>query len=153
MKSRSIPFASVLLTLLLIASPALAATTNTDIDTTEANKKLVLDFFRVVFEAENADAAKDYLTEGYIQHNPKVPTGRDGFINYFKPKFKGPKPIKDQLEKQPEKILAEGDFVILMYKTPQVEPTDKNKIYDAYWFDMFRIENGKIAEHWDCAKK
>src|SRR5437762_105398 len=43
----------------------------------EADKKLVRDFFRVVFEARNPEAAVDFLSEGYVQHNPTVPTGRD----------------------------------------------------------------------------
>ena len=133
--------------------PSLAATGSRSADPQlEANKKLVLDFFRVVFEAENTDAAKDYLTEGYIQHNPKVPTGRQGFIDYFKPKFK-PKPVQSELKEPPDVVTAEADLVTVMWKIKTPEPVDKSKTYDKYWFDMFRIKDGKITEHWDCATK
>ena len=119
----------------------------------EANKKAVLDFFRVVFEAENADAANQYLAPDYLQHNPLVATGRDGFINYFKPKWKQPKPVKAKLEDPPVEVIAEGDLVTLMWKTKKPDPQDKSKTYDAYWFDMFRVKDGKLVEHWDCATK
>lgn len=137
---------------LLIAAPAIAKATTSDTNLA-ANKKLVLDFFRVVFEAQNVDAAKDYLREDYIQHNPKVPSGRDGFVNYFKAKWKETKPVKPELEDKPVEVVAEGNLVSLMWKYQKEEPSDKTKKYDAYWFDMFRIQDGKIAEHWDNALK
>jgi predicted SnoaL-like aldol condensation-catalyzing enzyme len=40
-----------------------------------------------------------------------------------------------------------------MWKYQKEEPADKTKKYDAYWFDFFRIQDGKIAEHWDNALK
>jgi predicted SnoaL-like aldol condensation-catalyzing enzyme len=122
-------------------------------DQLQENKKLVLDFFRVVFEAENADAANQYLAEDYIQHNPKVPTGRDGFIKYFKAKWKEPKQVSAELKEPPQAVVAEGDLVTLMWKVERPEPADKSKNYDSYWFDMFRIKNGKLSEHWDNALK
>jgi predicted SnoaL-like aldol condensation-catalyzing enzyme len=120
---------------------------------TEANKKLALDFFRVVFEAENIAAAKNYLPENYIQHNPRVAGGLKGFVDYFGPKWKTPKPVKPELSEPPASVVAEGDLVTIMWKTQRPEPKDKTKTYDAFWFDMFRVENGKLAEHWDNAVK
>jgi predicted SnoaL-like aldol condensation-catalyzing enzyme len=122
-------------------------------DPGQANKKLVLDFFRVVFEAQNADAAKDYLSEDYVQHNPLVVTGRSGFINYFKPKWKSPKPVQPDLKEPPDQVVAEGDLVVLMWKEKKPEPKDRSKTYDAFWFDMFRVKDGKLVEHWDNATK
>ena len=119
----------------------------------EANKRLVLDFFRVVFEAENADAAVDYLTPGYIQHNPRVPTGRDGFVSTFRGMFHGPRPVEPTLRRQPVAVVAEGDLVTVIWKRPMPEPDDPAKTYDSFMFDLFRIEDGKLAEHWDGATK
>jgi hypothetical protein len=48
-----------------------------------ANKRLVYDFWREVFEAGHMDLAEKYMAEGYIQHNPNVPTGRAAFIEFF----------------------------------------------------------------------
>jgi predicted SnoaL-like aldol condensation-catalyzing enzyme len=132
-----------------ITAPALAAPPPAA--SLEANKKLVLDYFRVVFEAQNAEAARDYLSENCIQHNPKLPAGRDGFIRYYRGKWKESKPVKAELSDKPVKIVAEGDLVSVMWKYQKEDSLEKGKKYDAFWFDMFRIQDGKIVEHWDNA--
>ena len=48
------------------------------------NKKLVYDFWREVFEAGQMDRVEQYMDEGYIQHNPSVPTGRAAFVEFFR---------------------------------------------------------------------
>ena len=50
-------------------------------------------------------------------------------------------------------ITAEGDLVILSFVREHADPKDPAQKYTTTWFDMFRIENGKIAEHWDPATK
>ncbi|MNL88139.1 hypothetical protein D3C87_2176740 [compost metagenome] len=45
--------------------------------------------------------------------------------------------------------MADGDFVVLAFAREVPDPKDATKKYTTTWFDMFRIENGKIAEHWD----
>ncbi len=141
---------AVLILGVIAAGPAAAQAKSNQ---TEVNKKLVLDFFRLVFEAENADAAKDFLAEDYIQHNPTVPTGREGFINTFKSMFHGPKPVQPTLRRQPVAVVAEGDLVTVIWKRPLPDPADPSKTYDAFAFDLFRIQNGKLMEHWDGATK
>jgi predicted SnoaL-like aldol condensation-catalyzing enzyme len=49
--------------------------------------------------------------------------------------------------------VAEGDLVTLSFARELPDPADPAKKYTTTWFDMFRIENGKIAEHWDSAEK
>ena len=56
-----------------------------------SNKRLVYDFWREVFEGGHLELAETYLTDAYIQHNPNVPTGREGFVEFFR-KFSKPKP-------------------------------------------------------------
>lgn len=118
----------------------------------EANKKLVYDFWRVVFEGGHLDKADQYLTEDYIQHNPNVPTGRDGFVELFS-QYSQPKPVQDEITSPLVSIVAERDMVILSFVKEYKEANDDSKTYTTTWFDMFRIENGKIAEHWDPAQK
>lgn len=118
----------------------------------EANKKLVYDFWREVFEGGHLDKADQYLTESYIQHNPKVPTGRAAFVEFFG-QFSQPKPIQDEIIAPLVSIVAERDMVILSLAREHQDPKDASKTYTTTWFDMFRIENGKIAEHWDPAQK
>ncbi len=48
-----------------------------------ANKQLVYDMWRTIILAGQVDAAERFLTEGYIQHNPTVPTGRAAFQQFF----------------------------------------------------------------------
>lgn len=117
-----------------------------------ANKKLVYDFWREVFEAGHLDLAPKYMSETYIQHNPNVPTGRKAFVDFFS-QFKQPQPIKAQIQAPLVAITAEADLVILSFVKEEKDPKDASKTYTTTWFDMFRIENGKIAEHWDPAVK
>lgn len=115
-----------------------------------ANKKLVFDFWREVFQAKNMDLAPKYMAEDYIQHNPTVPTGRQPFIDFF-----------DQFEQQPVKdtidnlvtIIAERDLVVLAFKRELPDPENEGETYTTTWFDMLRIKDGKIAEHWDYGTK
>ncbi|MEJ6007496.1 nuclear transport factor 2 family protein [Paucibacter sp. AS339] len=117
-----------------------------------ANKRLVYDFWREVFEGGRLEVADKYLTEGYIQHNPSVPTGRDGFVKFFA-QFSKPKPVESRVKAPLVAVLAEGDKVVLAFVQTLSDPKDAGKTYTSTWFDMFRIEGGKIAEHWDPATK
>lgn len=117
-----------------------------------ANKRLVYDFWREVFEGGQMDRVDRYLAEGYIQHNPRVPTGRAGFVEVFS-KFAKPKPVEAKVQAPLVAITAEGDLVILSFVRKVVDAKDPSQSYTTTWFDMFRIENGRIAEHWDPATK
>ena len=117
-----------------------------------ANKRLVYDFWREVFEGGHMDLAEKYMAESYIQHNPTVPTGRAAFVDFFS-KFAKPKPIESKIKAPLVSIVAEGDYVVLSFVREVADPADPAKKYTTTWFDMFRIENGKIAEHWDGAQK
>jgi predicted SnoaL-like aldol condensation-catalyzing enzyme len=116
------------------------------------NKKLVYDFWREVIEAGNMNLAGKYLTESYIQHNPNIATGRQAFVDFFS-KFTSPQPIKNRISMPLVSITAERDIVVLSFVEEQKDPRDSSKTYTTTSFDMFRIENGKIAEHWDGMQK
>ena len=96
------------------------------------------------------ELAEKYMAENYIQHNPNVPTGRAAFIDFFS-KVKKPRPIESKVAAPLVSITAEGDLVVLSFVRENADPKDSTKKYTTTWFDMFRIENGKIAEHWDPA--
>jgi predicted SnoaL-like aldol condensation-catalyzing enzyme len=49
--------------------------------------------------------------------------------------------------------MAEGDYVVLAFKRELPDPQNAGKNYTTTWFDMFRIQDGKIAEHWDYGTK
>lgn len=117
-----------------------------------ANKRLVYDFWREVFEAGHMELAERYVAEGYIQHNPNVPTGRAAFIAFFS-KSVTPQPIEPRIKTPLVAILADGELVLLAFVREATDPKDPAKKYTTTWFDMFRLEGGKIAEHWDPASK
>jgi predicted SnoaL-like aldol condensation-catalyzing enzyme len=116
------------------------------------NKKIVYDWWRSVLEGGHLELAPQYMLETYIQHNPNVPTGRQAFIDFFS-KFAKARPIVDTIQSPLIAIVAEGDRVVLSFKDVRPDPKDKSKNYTTTSFEMLRIENGKIAEHWDSALK
>jgi predicted SnoaL-like aldol condensation-catalyzing enzyme len=115
-----------------------------------ANKKLVFDFWREVFQARDVARAPEFMAESYLQHNPNVPTGRAAFMRFFGqfPK-QAVKPTIDDLVS----IVAEGDLVVLGFRRVLPDLQNEGQTYTTTWFDMFRIENGQIAEHWDYGTK
>ena len=117
-----------------------------------ANKRLVYDFWREVFEGGHMELADKYMAESYIQHNPNVATGRAPFIEFFSKRVK-PQPIEARVKAPLVAIVADGDIVVLSFVREGVDPKDPAKKYTTTWFDMFRLESGKIAEHWDPAQK
>ena len=117
-----------------------------------ANKRLVYDFWREVFEAGHMERVDWYMAENYIQHNPNVPTGKAAFIAYFS-KNVAPQPIEPRVKAPLVAIVAEGDLVALVFVREVTDPRDTVQKYVTTWFDMFRVETGKIAEHWDPATK
>jgi len=117
------------------------------------NLEMVLEWWRVVIQGGHVEQAPKYQAEDYIQHNPNVPTGRAGFVAFFS-KFSKPKnPIPDKLENPPVVKGAKGDYVWLVFETEQKDPRDPSKTYHANSFDVLRIQNGKVQEHWDSAMK
>ncbi|HTR35151.1 MAG TPA: nuclear transport factor 2 family protein [Bryobacteraceae bacterium] len=117
------------------------------------NLDMVLEWWRVVIQNRQMDQASKYQADDYIQHNPNVNTGREGFVAFFS---KLPKPNvanPNELASQPVVKGAKGDFVWLIWETEQKDPRDPSKTYHSNSFDVLRIQNGKVQEHWDSAMK
>jgi predicted SnoaL-like aldol condensation-catalyzing enzyme len=109
----------------------------------EANKKVVLDFYDKALNQKDFEAAAKYFGPRYIQHNPGAPDGIEGFKAFIamrKEKF--PNARSDI-----KRALAEGDFVILHVHSMR-EPGERGVAI----VDIFRLENGKIVEHWDVVQ-
>lgn len=116
------------------------------------NKKFVYDMWREFLEAGHLEVAEKYFDENYMQHNPNAGTGRKALVEFFS-KFSKPQAISDSIKTAVVAIVAEGDLVTISFVREMPDPVDKSKKYTTTWFDMFRIENGKIAEHWDSSEK
>ncbi len=118
-----------------------------------ANKKIAYDFFRIVLTGRRLDQADKFMREDYMQHNPNADTGLKGFKAYFSAITpKQLPPIPDTLPGLVA-IQAEGDYVTLSFVREYDDPAKPGGKYTTTWFDMFRIVDGKIAEHWDSALK
>lgn len=111
----------------------------------ERNKTNVVAFYDLMFnQSKPAEAIKKYVGDRYIQHNPEVPDGKAGFIEFFE------STAKEFPGKRVEfvRTFADGDYVILHNR--QIWPGYP----DFAGIDIFRLtEDGKIVEHWDVLQK
>lgn len=110
----------------------------------EANKHAAIDFYRTAYLGDPATAVERYVGEIYIQHNPSVADGKEGFIAYFEEMARD-FPVKKIVF---VRTVAEGDLVAL--HTHQTWPDAKEYVT----MDFFRFDrNGKIVEHWDSIQE
>lgn len=107
----------------------------------EQNKKIVTDFYQGVFLKHQVKTYADrYIGSRYIQHNPHVPDGKAPFVDYFTAYFKDNPQAKSVIKR----AVAEGDLVFL-----HVHSSENAQDRGTAIVDIFKVENGKIVEHWD----
>lgn len=135
-----------------VAAPDQAALLHSDDPKLAANKKLVFDMWRAIIQGAHTELAPQYFTESYIQHNPNVATGRDAMVAYMR-QTRPVRPIQPKITFPVITIMAEGDLVMVATVSYQDDPENPGHKYAGTHFDLFRIENGKIAEHWDSVPK
>ena len=111
-----------------------------------ANKRLVYDMYRIVLQAGLADRAGEFIRDDYIQHNPNAGQGLAGVQDYIR-STRPEREIKDKLDLPLIHLMAEGDYVMTSFVRPEKDASGET--YYSTWFDLYRIEDGKIAEHWD----
>jgi predicted SnoaL-like aldol condensation-catalyzing enzyme len=111
---------------------------------TKANKNNAIAFYKMAYDGNPKNAIEQYVGEEYIQHNPDVADGNQGFINYFE------RMQKEYPDKSIEfvRCISEGNLVSL--HTLQTWPGDDQYVT----MDFFRFdEKGKICEHWDSIQQ
>jgi predicted SnoaL-like aldol condensation-catalyzing enzyme len=113
---------------------------------TARNKSLIRDFYITVLIHRDVDAAPRFLRPDYIQHNPNVPTGLKGFMDTFRARFAQQLPA--DYKRELLNVIAEDDLVVVYVR--QTWTSRDGKHNKALGFDMFRVQDGKIAEHWDA---
>jgi predicted SnoaL-like aldol condensation-catalyzing enzyme len=131
--------ASLAAVALLLARPALAA----DAKQMEENKKIIAEFYDAALNQKDFEKASKYLGSRYTQHNPNAadgPEGLKGFLAFLKDKFPNNR-------SEIKRIFADGDYVIVHVHAVREPGTRGNAI-----IDIFKLENGKVVEHWDVVQ-
>jgi predicted SnoaL-like aldol condensation-catalyzing enzyme len=108
------------------------------------NKELVIKLLTLAFKDKDVKSASDLITDRYIQHNPIVPTGKQGFIEGLTAFYKSFPNLKWELKK----IWVEDDYVIAHSHYRLSKNGNGNSIVD-----IFRIKDGKADEHWDISQE
>ena len=125
--------------LLALASPSAVAADAKQ----EANRKAVLEFYEKGINQKDADAAIAYMGNRYVQHNPNAADGPEGFrkfIAFLREKFPNSR-------SEIKRSFVDGDYVIVHVHAVREPGTRGNAI-----IDIFKLEDGKIVEHWDVAQ-
>lgn len=116
----------------------------TDLDIIDANKALMEGFVRDVLKGANPGKIAEYIsTEQYLQHNPAVADGLDALGKALEAMAKAGTPM---VYSENHMILGEGNFVLTV---SEGQFLGKHVAF----YDLFRIENGKIVEHWDTIEE
>jgi predicted SnoaL-like aldol condensation-catalyzing enzyme len=106
----------------------------------ESNRRVVLAFYEAGLNRKDYAAASRFFGPRYIQHNPTAVDGRNGFarfVAYLRSNY-------PDAHSSVRQSFADGDFVIL-HVLEKLRPRDRGNAI----VDIFRLEGGKIVEHWD----
>jgi predicted SnoaL-like aldol condensation-catalyzing enzyme len=105
--------------------------------TSEQNEALVLEAFDTLFNRRDYGAAERFWSDRYIQHSAHIAPGRGGLFNLIRT-------LPDTLKYENQLIVVEGDYV-------NAHGRFSGHGRPAAWVaaDIVRIEDGKLAEHWD----
>jgi predicted SnoaL-like aldol condensation-catalyzing enzyme len=112
-----------------------------DVADLEENKRLVRSFYEEAFNGGDPEGAVErYVGDRYIQHNPQAADGPEAFIGFVK-WYRGQFP---QLHVEIKRMIAE-DGLVMTHSLLTTSPEDRGTAAA----DIFRVENGKVVEHWD----
>lgn len=105
---------------------------------TTANKAQAIEALTATLGQSNSDAVDQYFDSGYIQHNPDVPNGTEGLKNLIKMLGES-----GNFKADFARVIADDDMVAFHGRYEGFGPAPMIA------FDIFRLKDGKIVEHWD----
>ena len=109
------------------------------------NQQLVMNWYREVVAYGHVELASKYMADDYVEHNPNYSGGRAEFVAHF---GKMPaQPLQAALPTKPDRVFTKGDYVVIAWELDGQEKTGKKFKYNT--FDIIRVQNGKVQEHWD----
>ncbi len=115
------------------------------------NKRLVFDAWRHLYDAGREELVELYLGEDFVDHNPNAASSRAGARAWFA--SLDDRPIATAIGSDLVAMIAEGDLVVQVLKLELPNPSRPGDSYTTTRMDMFRIADGRIAEHWDASVK
>ncbi len=128
---------SILLVLTIISTVTFGQTLL--VENNMSNKELVKTAITEVFINGHLEAVDKYWSENYIQHNPQVSNGRDALKKFLSTGI--------NLKYEMGLITEDGNFVMVHARITGLGPKPMIVV------DIFRIENGQLAEHWDVIQE
>lgn len=117
------------------------------------NKQAALHIMRELLQCNQWDRAGEWLTERYIQHNPNAASGLESVVHFFT-QVLGREPTEDcgELTTPITAVMADDDYVTVLYPRVLPDPRNEGETYSTSWFDTWRFVDGKADEHWDPAE-
>jgi predicted SnoaL-like aldol condensation-catalyzing enzyme len=109
----------------------------------EANRRLVLEVYEQVLKPLDSSRVENFFASDYIQHNPMARTGAAGLKSFLD----WARSASPNAEHRVKRVFVDGDHVIAHVHVI-INPGERGNAV----IDIFRIENGRIAEHWDAAQ-
>ncbi|MDB5719009.1 MAG: hypothetical protein JWM38_2436 [Sphingomonas bacterium] len=114
---------------------------------TEATRKVASAFLDRYFMQHNFGAYAEFAEPGFIQHNPNIASGVAGHRAFFAKLQQGPKTDPSKARHVTDMVLVDGDlFAMMHHNVPG--PGAEARLF----VDLWRVKNGKIAEHWDVVQ-
>ena len=119
----------------------------------QKNIDFTIAFYRDLTQSHHWDLKDVFFWKNEFDHNPNDPPHPDGLIPLLTSRAPNPEPFHTNVDPVPALLIAKGDFVLLMYDQPVKDPNDTTKTYEYHRFEMVRLRDGKIEEHWDIADR
>lgn len=112
-----------------------------------ANKRLVFDASRQIFDAGREELTELYFAQDYVEHKAGGVSGREGLQAAIAQRED--QAIATALRDPLVAMVAQGDLVVQVIGFEYPHPHHKGRSYTTTWFDMYRVSEGRLAEHWD----
>ncbi|MGA2564318.1 MAG: nuclear transport factor 2 family protein [Steroidobacteraceae bacterium] len=122
----------------------------------ETLRELALAFFR---DGVTPEERASLMHPHYVQHNPSFKrfadinglSGKEGFLAYLKVLRAGQPtaPPQGPAGDPTYRIFVDGDYVVVLQLRKPPDPQNPGKTYESFWFDAWRVKDGRLYEHWD----